>query len=97
MIEFKNLDDGHEFYNNGELVAIGVMEQGIYSLTEIDDTFSEHANAMGAIGFLNKKYYASLYQKVSRFEYLLTEPAPDTSNIGRFKKHGLLQGVSMYG
>lgn len=87
MVEFQHTADGYTFYNRGEVIAEGVFSHGIFVLLENNDTFSEHENAMLAFSFLNKKHYAEMYNRVSKFEFLLSQPAPRTTGLSRLKIH----------
>lgn len=94
MITSKPIDNGYEFYNKGQLIAIGGYTTLGFELCELSNNISVHANGMLGLSYLRSKYTPEFYKTpVSPRHVIPTVPLRASKRLDNFMGHPALKGV----
>ena len=92
VITHKIIEDGYEFYNGDQLIAVGIYSSIGFEVAENDNGVSVHPNGVVALSYLRHKYTPEFYDKPVKFDFSKPAVIPG-KRLDIFKSHPALHGV----
>ncbi len=96
MITTAPITDGYEFFNRGQLIAIGCYTSIGFELCELSNDVSVHPNGMVGMAYLRNKYTPEFYKQPVSEKHIIkpaTIPLNSSKRLNTFLGHPALEGV----